>query len=87
MADRFGTIGGTIGQEGLQAPNELVAINGLPAATLAAAGSRAVTDFDTDGQSPTLDWIVNLMVVVAVIGAIAPVAVYRAVRAPPTHAW
>ena len=38
LADRFGAIGGTIGEEGLQAPNELVAINGLPAATLAAAG-------------------------------------------------
>ena len=78
LADRFGTIGGTIGEEGLQAPNELAAINGLPAATLAAAGSRAVTAFETDGQSPTLDWIVNLMVVVAVIGAIAPVAVFVA---------
>ena len=38
LADRFGAIGGTIGEEGLQAPNELVAINGLPAATLAAQG-------------------------------------------------
>ena len=78
LADRFGTIGGTIGEEGLQAPNELVAINGLPAATLAAAGSRAVTAFDTDGEPPTLDWVVNLIVVVAVIGAIAPVAVFVA---------
>ena len=50
LADRFGVIGGTIGEEGLQAPNELAAINGLPAATLAAAGSRAVTAFETDGS-------------------------------------
>ena len=78
LADRFGTIGGTIGEEGLQAPNELVAINGLPAATLAAAGSRAVTAFDLNGAAPTLDWVVNLIVVVAVIGAIAPVAVFVA---------
>ena len=78
LADRFGAIGGTIGEEGLQAPNELVAINGLPAATLAAAGSRAVTAFETNGTAPTLDWVVNLMVVVAVIGAVAPVAVFVA---------
>ena len=78
LGDRFGVIGGTIGEEGLQAPNELVAINGMPAATLAAAGSRAVTAFAADGESPTLDWVVNLMVVVAVIGAIAPVAVFVA---------
>ena len=78
LADRFGTIAGTIGEEGLQAPNELVAINGLPAETLAAAGSRAVTAFDTDGRPPTLDWVVTLIVVVAVIGAIAPVAVFVA---------
>ena len=32
LVDRFGAIGGTIGDEGLQAPNELVAINRLPAA-------------------------------------------------------
>ena len=42
------------------------------------AGSRAVTAFETNGTAPTLDWVVNLMVVVAVIGAIAPVAVFVA---------
>ena len=78
LADRFGTVVGTIGDEGLRAPNELVAINGLPPAKLAASGSRAVTAFDTEGQPPTLDLVVNLMVVVAVIGAIAPVAVFVA---------
>ena len=37
-----------------------------------------MTAFDTDGRPPTLDWVVNLTVVVAVIGAIAPVAVFVA---------
>ena len=37
-----------------------------------------MTAFDRNGAAPTLDWVVNLIVVVAVIGAIAPVAVFVA---------
>ena len=78
LGDRFGTVVGTIGEAGLRAPNELVAINGMSVSALQAAGSRGVTAFDTDGQPPTLDWAISLLVVVAVIGAIAPVAVFVA---------
>src|SRR6187401_279044 len=37
LGDRFGTIVGTMGEAGLQAPNELVAVNGLPVAALQTA--------------------------------------------------
>jgi hypothetical protein len=78
LADRFGTVVGTIDEAGLRGPNELVAVVGLPVAELQAAGSRGVDGFASQGEPPTLDWIVALIVVIAVVGAIAPVAVFVA---------
>ena len=78
LGDRFGQVVGTIGQIGLRAPDELVVVNGMPQAALQAAGSRGITAFELDGEPPTLDWAISLLVVIAVIGAIAPVAVFVA---------
>jgi hypothetical protein len=78
IGSRFGTVVGTIREDGLRAPNELVAISGMSVAALQAAGSRGVTAFDSDGQPPTLEWAISLLVVIAVVGAIAPVAVFVA---------
>ena len=78
LGDRFGTVVGTIGDAGLRAPNEFVAINGMSVEALQAAGSRGITAFESDGQPPTLDWMVALLVVIAAVGAIAPVAVFVA---------
>jgi hypothetical protein len=78
LGDRFGTIVGTIGEAGLRAPNEFVVIHGMSVESLQAAGSRGVTAFESDGQPPTLDWMVALLVVIAAVGAIAPVAVFVA---------
>ena len=78
VSDRFGTVVGTIGDAGLQAPNELVVIHGMTVEALQAAGSRGVTEFDHDGEPPTLDWVISILVVIAVVGAIAPVAVFVA---------
>lgn len=78
VSDRFGTVVGTIGEDGLQAPNELVVIHGMTVEELQAAGSRGVTQFNHDGEPPTLDWVIAVLVVIAVVGAIAPVAVFVA---------
>jgi hypothetical protein len=78
LGDRFGTVVGTVGDAALRAPNELVVVHGMPVADLQAAGSRGVTEFDRDGEPPTIDWVVSLLVVIAVVGAIAPVAVFVA---------
>ena len=78
LGDRFGTVVGTVGDAALRAPNELVVIHGMPVADLQAAGSRGVTEFDRDGAPPTLDWAISLLVVITVVGAIAPVAVFVA---------
>lgn len=76
LGDRFGTVVGTIGEAGLRAPNELVVVHGMPVAALQAAGSRGVTTFASEGEAPTLGWAITLIVVIAVMGAIAPVAVF-----------
>ena len=78
LGDRFGRIVGTIGEAGLRGPNELAVVNGMSAAELEKAGSRVVADFDTEGEPPTLEWIVSVIVVIAVIGAVGPVAVFVA---------
>jgi len=78
LADRFGTIVGEIEPQGLAAPNELAVVQGLEIETLRASGARAVTAFDTTGQGPTLDFIVQLIIGIVVVGAIAPVAVFVA---------
>jgi hypothetical protein len=78
LGDRFGVVVGTVGEAGLRAPNELVVVHGMPVADLQAAGSRGVTEFSRDGEPPTLDWVVSLLVVITVVGAIAPVAVFVA---------
>lgn len=78
LGDRFGTIAGTVGETGLRAPNELLVVQGQSVEALQAAGSRAVTAFEIDGEPPTVDWVVSLIVIVAVIGAVGPVAVFVA---------
>lgn len=78
LGERFGSIVGTVGATGLRAPNELLVVQGQSVAALQVAGSRAVTAFDSVGQAPTVDWVVSLIVIVAVIGAVGPVAVFVA---------
>ena len=78
LGDRFGRVVGIIGETGLRGPNELAVVNGMTAAELETAGSRVVAAFDAEGEPPTLDWIVSVIVAIAVIGAIAPVAVFVA---------
>jgi hypothetical protein len=84
LGDRFGVVSGTISTAGLMAPDELVAVVGRDAGSLRATGNRpdgarVVAVLDGVGQIPTpRDPIVQLLVVIAVIGALAPVAVFVA---------
>ena len=78
LGDRFGRIVGEIAESGLGAPNELAVVQGQSADVLRAAGSRAVTRYDTEGQIRSLGQVLALIVAVAVAGAIAPVAIFVA---------
>ncbi len=78
LAARFGRVVGVIGDAGLAAPNELAVVQGAQVADLKASGARAVTVLDSVGELPSFDFIVDIIVAVAVVGALAPVAVFVA---------
>lgn len=79
LADRFGSVVGTIDVDGLMAPDELAAIVGHDPASLRALGARVVTQLDGAGSIPMpVDPLVRVLVVIAVIGALAPVAMFVA---------
>ena len=76
LGDRIGTVVGTVGDAGLRSPDELVAIVGLDSAALAEMGASPITGFDTTPPTPDIPPIAILMIVLAVIGALVPVAVF-----------
>lgn len=77
LGDRFGPVVGTIGPVGLRAPDELAAVVGRDPEALRADGARIVTRFDGAGEIPMPpDPLMRILVVIAVIGALAPVAVF-----------
>ena len=79
LGDRFGRMTGTIGEDGLRAPDELFAIVGRDAASLRADGAPIVQALNGTGSVPTpSNPLLQLLVIVAVIGALAPVAVFVA---------
>ena len=85
LGDRFGAVAGTISDAGLMAPDELAVVVGRDAAELRAIGARpegarVVTALDGTGRVPMpSDPIAQLLVVIAVIGALAPVVVFVSV--------
>ena len=79
LAARFGTVVGTIGEAGLQAPDELTAIVGRAPEALRADGARVVTELAGTRSIPVpSNPLIRILVVIAVIGALAPVAVFVA---------
>ena len=76
LGDRIGTVVGTVGDAGLRSPDELVAIIGLDPATLETLGASPITGFDGTPPSPVIPPVAILMIVLAVIGALVPVAVF-----------
>ena len=67
---------GRIGDAGLRSPDELVAVIGMTPADLTALGAAPVNAFDRQPPAPDIPPIAVLMIVLAVIGALVPVAVF-----------
>ena len=76
LGDRIGTVVGTIGDAGLRSPDELVTIIGVDAGTLDALGAAPIISFDSTPKAPQIPPLAVLMIVLAVIGALVPVAVF-----------
>ena len=77
LAPRIGTVVGTIGPEGLRFPQELIAVTGADPAQLGGWASPIVA-FRTEPVPHSLPPIALLILVLAVVGALVPVAVFVA---------
>jgi hypothetical protein len=78
LADRIGRVVGTIRDSALASPDELVAVIGTEPDVLRAYGAVVVSGYPTDAAALDLPPIAALIVVLAGIGALAPVAVFVA---------
>ena len=78
LGARFGTVVGTIGDEALRAPDELVAILGSDATTLEDLGAMPIWTFDGAPRLPDVPELLLIVIPIAVAGALAPVAVFVA---------
>ena len=79
LGDRFGEVVGTIGPAGLMAPDELAAVVGRDAESLRADGARVVTELNGTRPIPVpTNPLIRILVVIALVGALAPVAVFVA---------
>jgi FtsX-like permease family len=76
LGDRVGTVVGTIGDAGLRSPQELVAVVGVPASELLAIGYSPVKGFDLQPPDREIPPIAILMIALAIVGALVPVAVF-----------
>lgn len=76
LADRIGVVVGEIGAVAVPAPDALVAVIGSTPDELAALGAEPVSAFATEVPPPALDPIGLLILTVAAVGALAPVAVF-----------
>jgi hypothetical protein len=79
LAARFGTVVGTIGNDGLMAPDELTAIVGRDPEALRADGARVVSALNGTRDIPVpSNPLIRILVIITVVGALAPVAVFVA---------
>jgi hypothetical protein len=76
LGDRIGTVVGTIGDAALRSPDELVAVIGMTPSALSELGTAAVKGFETHPPTPEIPPIAILLIVLAIIGALVPVAVF-----------
>ena len=77
LAPRIGTVVGTIGSAGLRSPEELVAVIGADPAQLG-GWANPIVGFSTEPAPHNLPPIALLILVLAVVGALVPVAVFVA---------
>lgn len=79
LGDRFGRVVGLISDAGLRAPDELAAVVGRDPAALRLDGARAVPTLPDTGRIPMpRNPLIGVLVLIAVIGALTPVAVFVA---------
>ena len=79
LAARFGTVVGTIEDGGLMAPDELAAIVGRAPDDLRTEGARVVEVLNGTRAIPVpTNPLIRILVLITVIGALAPVAVFVA---------
>ncbi len=79
LAARLGQVVGTIGEAGLMAPDEIAMIVGRDPDELRVEGARVATALDGTGRIPVpSNPLIQLLVVLAVAGALTPVAVFVA---------
>jgi cell division protein FtsX len=76
LAPRVGTVVGTIGPEALRSPQELVAVIGTDWDHIGSAAP--IVAFSTESAPPDLPPTAMLILVLAIVGALAPVAVFVA---------
>jgi hypothetical protein len=76
LGDRFGRVVGTIDGQWLASPDELLAIVGSQPDVLRSAGAFAVQVFGTEPAPIALPPVGALIVVLAAVGAMVPVAVF-----------
>jgi cell division protein FtsX len=77
LSPRVGTVVGTIGPQALRSPQELIAIIGVDSDQLGGAGTP-IAAFATESAPPDLPPLAILILVLAVVGALVPVAVFVA---------
>ncbi len=76
LGDRIGQIAGIIDDAALASPDELIAIIGTDPALLYAQGAYPISSFATERPPLDLPRIGVLIIVLAAIGALAPVGVF-----------
>jgi len=76
LADRIGRVVGTIDGRSLASPDDLIAVIGADAAKLAGQGATMVSGFNEVAPDLDLPAIGVLIIVLAAVGAMAPVAVF-----------
>lgn len=69
---RYGSIAGTVPVDDVGGPESLVAVRGIPEATLDAAGGSEVTAFPQSGQALVLTPVVRLLLLIGAISCLAP---------------
>ena len=77
LASRIGTVVGTIGPDGLRSPQELIAVIGVDPAQLG-TWANPIAGFRTVPAPHNLPPVALLILVLAVVGALVPVAVFVA---------
>ncbi len=76
LGDRIGTVVGTIGDAALRSPDELVAVIGMTPSVLSELGTAPVKGFASEAPTPEIPPIAILLIALAIIGALVPVAVF-----------